>query len=131
PRAQELFALKRRLDPEFRLRNVLWDKYYAPTLVARPAEAPSTTAGVQSVYGGDVRWSDAFYRFLQNVYRLYPEDRFHTLIKDACAKHATDEAIYRHRQRGLPPIKPFAADLVFALPSLAKQKREMGRQTLE
>ncbi|MGE0499025.1 MAG: FAD-dependent oxidoreductase [Ramlibacter sp.] len=32
PRARELFALKRRLDPCFRFRNVLWDKYYAPTL---------------------------------------------------------------------------------------------------
>ena len=32
PRAKELFAIKRRLDPAFRFRNVLWDKYYAPTL---------------------------------------------------------------------------------------------------
>ena len=32
PRARELFALKRQLDPQFRLRSVLWDKYYAPTL---------------------------------------------------------------------------------------------------
>lgn len=36
PRAAELFALKRRLDPNFRFRNVLWDKYYAPTLEAQP-----------------------------------------------------------------------------------------------
>ena len=34
PRARELFALKGKLDPQFRLRNVLWDKYYAPTLDA-------------------------------------------------------------------------------------------------
>lgn len=32
PRARELFALKRRLDPAFRFRNILWDTYYAPTL---------------------------------------------------------------------------------------------------
>jgi FAD/FMN-containing dehydrogenase len=32
PRARELFSIKRRLDPNFRFRNVLWDKYYAPTL---------------------------------------------------------------------------------------------------
>lgn len=32
PRAHELFALKRRLDPGFRFRNVLWDQYYSPTL---------------------------------------------------------------------------------------------------
>jgi FAD/FMN-containing dehydrogenase len=36
PRATELFALKRRLDPAFRFRNVIWDKYYAPTLEATP-----------------------------------------------------------------------------------------------
>ena len=28
PRAEELFRLKRKLDPEFRFRNVLWDQYY-------------------------------------------------------------------------------------------------------
>jgi hypothetical protein len=82
------------------------------------------------VYGGDVRWSDAFYRFLQNVYRLYPEDRFHALIKEACALHAGDEAIYRYLQGRLPGIKPFLADAFYALPSLAKQKKEMAGQTL-
>jgi FAD/FMN-containing dehydrogenase/uncharacterized membrane protein YhaH (DUF805 family)/SAM-dependent methyltransferase len=128
PRAGELFALKRRLDPDFRLRNVLWDKYYAPTLQARPAEARAT-GEFHSVYGSDVRWSDAFYRFLQNVYRLYPEDRFHLLIKDATGAHGDDESIYRHLQGQLPRIKPFLADLVYALPSLAKQKAEMARQT--
>lgn len=29
PRARELFALKRRYDPQFRFRNVLWSKYYS------------------------------------------------------------------------------------------------------
>jgi FAD/FMN-containing dehydrogenase/uncharacterized membrane protein YhaH (DUF805 family) len=31
PGAKKLFALKDRLDPEFRLRNVLWNKYYQPS----------------------------------------------------------------------------------------------------
>jgi FAD/FMN-containing dehydrogenase len=30
PRAREFFALKRRLDPTNRFRNMLWDKYYSP-----------------------------------------------------------------------------------------------------
>jgi FAD/FMN-containing dehydrogenase/uncharacterized membrane protein YhaH (DUF805 family)/SAM-dependent methyltransferase len=128
PRAQELFALKRRLDPDFRLRNVLWDRYYAPTLQPRAAEARAASE-FHSVYGGDVRWADGFYRFLQNVYRLYPEDRFHLLIKEATAAHRDDESIYRYLQGQLPKIKPFLADLFYALPSLAKQKREMARQT--
>jgi FAD/FMN-containing dehydrogenase len=39
PRAEELFALKRRLDPAYRFRNKLWDKYYDP--VGPEAAAPS------------------------------------------------------------------------------------------
>ena len=78
----------------------------------------------------DMRWHDGFYKFLQNVYRLYPEDRFHTLIKSASAELDNDEAIYRRLQRELPRIKPFMADLTLALPALFKQKREMASQTL-
>lgn len=84
----------------------------------------------RTVYG-EVRTHDAFYRFLQNIYRLYPEDRFHTLIKDSCGRFDSDEAIYRHLQQQLPRIKPFHADLTYALPSLFKQKAEMARQTME
>ena len=134
PRAREYFALKRRLDPDFRLRNVLWDKYYAPTLepASHPvmAEPAAPTSDFHTVYD-DVRAQDAFYKFLQNVYHLYPEDRFHTLIMEACAQHLDDAAIYRHIQDKLPSIKPFLADLTYALPALARQKREMLRQTLE
>jgi SAM-dependent methyltransferase len=80
---------------------------------------------------GDVRWHDAFYRFLQNIYRLYPEDRFHTLIKNSAAQLDSDEASYRHVQRELRGIKPVHADFTYALPSLFKQKKEMARQTME
>jgi FAD/FMN-containing dehydrogenase len=34
PRARELFALKRKFDPNFRFRNVLWDTYYSPDLTS-------------------------------------------------------------------------------------------------
>jgi FAD/FMN-containing dehydrogenase len=129
PRARELFALKRKLDPDFRFRNVLWDKYYAPTL-HEPAPSPSPETEFHAVYS-QVSLRDGFYRFLQNVYRLFPEDRFHTLIDEACVMHRGDEAIYRHLQEKLPGIKPLLADLFYALPALAKQKREMARQTLE
>src|SRR5262249_22343757 len=124
-----LFALKRKLDPEFRFRNVLWDKYYAPTL--QPPVCMSVPKSEFHAVFSDVKAHDAFYRFLQNIFRLYPEDRFHTLIKDACALHQGDEAIYHHVLQKLPTIKPFLADLFYALPSLRKQKREMTEQTLE
>jgi hypothetical protein len=39
PRWAEFFALKKRLDPDNRFRNKLWDKYYSPTAGARPALA--------------------------------------------------------------------------------------------
>lgn len=51
PGADALFALKRRLDPDDRFRNKLWDKYYrpvataavaAPTARSEPAAAPAT-----------------------------------------------------------------------------------------
>jgi FAD/FMN-containing dehydrogenase/SAM-dependent methyltransferase len=133
PGAKEFFTLKSRLDPEFRFRNVLWDKYYAPTLVGNDSRKDAMTpadSNFHAVYD-DTRWADDFYRFLQNIFHLYPEDRFHTLIQEACAENATDEAIYRQVQAKLPAIKPFLADLFYALPALMKQKKEMARQTLE
>jgi hypothetical protein len=78
----------------------------------------------------DLKSHDDFYRFLQNIYRLYPEDRFHTLIKEKSATLPNDEAIYRSVQSELKTIKPFLADLTYALPSLFRQKKEIARQTL-
>lgn len=130
PRAQELFALKACVDPDFRFRNVLWDKYYAPTLPAAPPPGEPPPSDFHAVFQ-DVELHDGFYRFLQTVYHLYPEDRFHTLIKYACERYTTEEDIYRHLQRELPRIKPRLAELRFALPALKKQKAEMLRQTLE
>jgi SAM-dependent methyltransferase len=133
PRARELFALKRRLDPGFRWRNVLWDTYYTPAFDPKgtPVNADtSPPAGDFHAVYGTTRGNDDFYRFLQNIYRLFPEDRFHALIQDAVRAHADDEAIYRGLQARLPGIKPFLSELTHALPSLAKQKREMTRQTL-
>jgi len=130
PRAKELFALKRRLDPDFRFRNALWDRYYAPTLQPETPSTPMPFSEFHAVYD-TVESRDAFFRFLQNIYRIYPEDRFHALIGEACALHADDASIYRRIQEKLPSIKPFLADLTYALPALRKQKREMARQTLE
>ncbi len=93
--------------------------------------AASATRDFAAIYG-NTRGNDDFYRFLQNVYRLYPEDRFHLLIQDAVKTHRDDDAaIYSELQRQLPSIKPFLSELFYALPSLAKQKKEMTRQTLE
>ena len=137
PHAREMFALKSELDPRYRLRGALWDRYYAPHLVATQAPAHSdglptnrtfSPALFASVYN-DEREADRFYAFLQNIFNVLPEDRLHTLIRTETAKHASnDEAIYRGVQAGLKSITPPLAMLTHALPSLATQKREMGRQ---
>jgi FAD/FMN-containing dehydrogenase/SAM-dependent methyltransferase len=126
PRANELFALKRKLDPAYRLRGALWDKYYMPT-IASAAEKKASTSLFHSVYG-DPHSADRFYAFLQNIFNLYPEDRLHTLIKESISLHDNDESIYRAIQAGLPGITPALSLLRYALPSLMVQKNEMGRQ---
>lgn len=131
PRAREYFALKAKVDPDCRFRNSLWDKYYVPTLSPGEAVTPGERgqSEFRAVFDNDV-WRDRFYLFLQNVYGILPEDRFHNLIRAACAEHDTDEATYRYIQEHLHEIRPALAVLRLALPALAKQKREMARQTL-
>lgn len=72
-----------------------------------------------------------FYGFLQNVYHLYPEEKFDRLIAACAAEFPTDEAIYRSLQTRLPAIKPFLSELHFGLPALSHQKQVMTAQTLE
>ena len=125
PRARDLFALKDKLDPDFRFRNIIWDTYYAPK--ESPLIMPNASE-FKSVYS-TTEGRDRFYLFLQNIFNLYPEDRFHTLIEEAVVAHETDEDIYRALQDRLPSIKPFLADLTHALPALKVQKQEMAGQT--
>jgi FAD/FMN-containing dehydrogenase len=127
PRAKELFALKARLDPEFRFRNKLWDTYYRPTVAGAPP--PATDSEFKSVFG-TLAGRDAFYRFLQTVFHLYPEDRLHHLIAEAAKRGANDEAIYRAVQEGLPSVTPALSVVTHAIPALRTQKAEMLRQTL-
>jgi SAM-dependent methyltransferase len=79
----------------------------------------------------DTKWSDAFYRFLQVIFHLYPEDKFHQLIKEETAAKNSDEEIYRSVQSKLPGIKTFLSEFTYALPALKKQKKEIARQTLD
>lgn len=133
PRARELFALKHKLDPSFRFRNILWDTYYEPpTEIAAPVTPHASE--FRTVFGTrDGR--DRFYRFLQTVFHLFPEDRLHGLIaaevRKGEAANDGDEAIYRAIQAQLPSVTPKLAAVTHAIPALATQKAEMLRQTLE
>jgi SAM-dependent methyltransferase len=79
----------------------------------------------------DTVWSDKFYRFLQVIFHLYPEDKFHHLIASTSKEKATDEEIYKYVQTNLLQIKPFLSELTLALPALKKQKKEMSNQVLQ
>jgi len=64
---------------------------------------------------------DGFYRFLQVVFHLYPEDKFHALIAEVSESKSSDQEIYIEVQRRLKDIKPFLSELTYALPALKKQ----------
>lgn len=89
----------------------------------------ANTSEFKAVFN-DTKWSDDFYRFLQVIFHLYPEDKFHQLIKEETALGKTDEEIYKSVQSKLKGIKPFLSELTYALPALKKQKKEIVRQTL-
>lgn len=128
PRAREFFSLKKRLDPNNKFRNKLWDKYYETN--SQEKQMTDTNSEFKSIFS-ETEWSDKFFLFLQNVYNIYPENEFHMLIQQAVKSNNTDAEIYADIQQKLPKIKPFLAELRFALPALIKQKKEMTRQTLE
>jgi SAM-dependent methyltransferase len=77
------------------------------------------------------KWSDDFYSFLQVIFHLYPEDKFHHLIATTSKEKSTDEEIYKSVQANLSKIKPFLSELTLALPALKKQKKEMSNQVLK
>lgn len=71
-----------------------------------------------------------FYKFLKNVFNLFPEDKLHSLINETTASFPTDEKIYKKAQLKLDDISPFFSVFKYQLPSLLKQKNEMARQTV-
>lgn len=127
PGAEKLFKLKQELDPNYRFRNRLWDKYYQPGNEAE--EGGLQSSEFKSVFS-KTETKDAFYRFLQVVFRLYPVDRFHLLIEQTAKELETDEEIYKSIQAQLPSIKPTLSDLTYGLPALKTQKKVMADQTL-
>ncbi len=77
------------------------------------------------------KWSSDLHQFLEVIFHLYPEDKFHQLIASATTERTTDEEIYKAVLHQLPKIKPFLSELTLALPALRKQKKEMARQVLQ
>ncbi len=132
PNVEQLFAVKRLLDPNYRFRNSLWNRYFEPESSSEASHQAPPGASTQSEFlriYQDTVWRDHFYRFLQNIYRIFPEDRFHALIMEACEQCQEDEAIYQLIQSRLPDIKPALRDIRYSLPALLKQKKVIADQT--
>lgn len=110
----------------------------APRSAAPDAKGADADFNVHALAGasnfkaiyGDPALNAAFLRFLTNVFHLFPEKRLHRLIEDAANASKSDREIYALVQARLPEIKPFLAELRYALPALSKQKDEMVAQTL-
>lgn len=96
---------------------------------ANNAWAVAGTSNFRAIYG-DPKLRAAFLQFLAHVYHLYPEDEFHAAIADAAGKGQSDREVYALVQAKLDKLKPFLADVRYALPALARQKEEMTRETL-
>jgi len=128
PQAEQFYKLKQRWDPEYKFRSKFWDKYYSPSASQEPVNA-NRNSDFKRVFA-ETFWQDKFYLFLQNVYNIYPEHKFHLLLSKTCKLQETDETIYAKVQAQLPSIKPFLAELRYAIPALLRQKREITRQTM-
>jgi len=79
----------------------------------------------------DSRLKAEFFKFLKNVFNLFPEDDMHQLITDVTAQKTNDQDIYLEAQSRLGDITPSLSIFKYQLPALFKQKDEMARQTLE
>ena len=89
-----------------------------------------TFSNFKDIYS-NTRLKDDFFKFLKNVFNLFPEEEMHQLISDITAKKNYDQEIYVEAQSQLDQISPFFSIFSHQLPSLFKQKDEMARQTLE
>jgi SAM-dependent methyltransferase len=89
-----------------------------------------STGNFRYIYNNKVL-RDQFFDFYANVFHLYPEDELHQLVYNLTQKYEKDDDIYMELQSALNNIKPFLSDFRYALPALAKQKKEMTEQTLQ
>ncbi len=106
---------------------------FSASIMAFPSAAISNLTEVKSnfkrIYSNSTLKA-SFYKFLQNVFNLYPEEKIHQLIANTTQEKATDKEIYTTAQAKLGDIKPFYSIFSHQLPSLFKQKDEMAKQAV-
>lgn len=82
PRAGELFALKRAVDPTYKLRNRLWDRYLPPTEAIRDGAAE---AGIRERLAQRPDWQrpeDQTFLTLPEWYIVYSADELGAFLKN-------------------------------------------------
>lgn len=131
PHAADLFEIKRELDPDNRLRNSLWDKYYQAWL---NVDAGVPAADIDSVFHAvydDVAARDAFYGCLIDMGGAYRAADLHQALRQACRKHQHDEDIYAEVAQALPVLRPGLAGWRFAWPRQRAEWRVAAEQVRE
>src|SRR5688500_6091248 len=84
----------------------------------------------KSVYTNN-KLKNEFYKFLKNVFNLFPEEDLHKLIAETTKQKSNDKEVYLEAQSRLGSITPFFSIFSHQLPALFKQKDEMASQTVE
>jgi SAM-dependent methyltransferase len=104
----------------------------ATFLIPQNLFAALTSAGgnFRQIYSS-LELKTEFFKFLKNVFNLFPENDLHKLISETSTKAENDRAVYLEVQSKLDDITPMFSSFNHALPALTKQKDEMAKQTLE
>lgn len=87
------------------------------------------TGNFKTIYS-DLKLKEAFYKFLKNVFNLFPEEQFHQLISETTLAKSSDKEIYIETQSKLETIDSSFDLFTHKLPALFKQKEEMAKQAL-
>jgi len=107
--------------------------YPSRHLLASDVITSSTTMAMgnfQYIYS-NLALRESFLDFYTNVFHLYPENEFHQLVHNLTKEKINDKDIYEELLSSIKSIKPILSDFTYALPALAKQKREMTNQSLQ
>lgn len=72
-----------------------------------------------------------FFKFLKNVFNLYPEEALHKLLHEVTLQQKNDQQIYLTAQSKVNELSPLLSAFQYKLPALLRQKDEMARQTVE
>jgi hypothetical protein len=74
PRARELFVLKQKLDPTYKFRNALWERYFPPTPAAARVAHDAEVRAALLARDGYRRPEDQTYLTLPEWYIVYSAD---------------------------------------------------------